>query len=417
LLKFPEELEAAMKTRITKRVVDAAKPGARDSFVWDVDVPGFGFKLTPAGKRVFVLQYRLGGRKSPWRYTIGQYGEYTVDGARTEAIRLRGMIAEGVNPAVEKAAAKEMGILVGEFVDQFLAELGELVLAKTRKKRTRDEYARLCRRFIVPQLGNIQVREITKADIARLHHAMRNTPYQANRVLAILSKLMNWAELKGHRSDNSNPCRHVKGYDEDPRQRYLKTTEIGSLASALAQAEADNLTTPYAIAAIRLLLLTGARLNEILTLQWQFVDFEERCLNLPDSKTGRKVIHLNPPALELLESLAIIDGNPFVIVGHKDGAHLVNLQKPWRAIRKIAGLDNVRLHDIRHTFATFGVGAKLSLPIIGALLGHTQAATTQRYAHADEDPLKSANDMIGQRIADAMGNNAAPPAVPLRGES
>ena len=160
--------------------------------------------------------------------------------------------------------------------------------------------------------------------------------------------------------------------------------------------------SPHAIAAIRLLLFTGALLSEILTLKWDHVDFEDACLRLPDSKSGAKVIHLNPPALEVLKSLPVIEGNPYAIPGQRNGRHLVNLEKPWHTVRSLAGLDDVRLHDLRHSFASFGAGAGLGLSMIGALLGHTQAATTQRYAHLATDPLKQATDLIGQRITDAM---------------
>lgn len=401
-----------MKTKLTKRVVDSTKPGQRDTFIWDVDVPGFGLKVTPAGKRVYVLQFRMGGRKSPWRYTIGQHGEYTTDRARGEATRLRGLIADGINPATQKAAARAQGLLMRDLVAQFLEEH----VRTRRKSRTVVEYDRICRNFIVPQLGNIPVRELTRSDVARLHHAMRDTPYQANRILAVLSKAMNWAEMKGHRQDGSNPCRHVERYDEKKRERYLSPAEIGSLAKALSQAETEGLTSPYVIAAIRLLLLTGARLNEILTLKWEYVDIDQRCLRLPDSKTGSKVIHLNPPALEVLQSLPAIEGNPHVVIGNRTGAHLVNVQKPWRRIRKLAVLDDVRLHDLRHSFASLGAGAGLGLPMIGALLGHSQPATTARYAHLADDPLKSANDLIGQRITDAMRDADDGAVVPLRGD-
>ena len=167
-------------------------------------------------------------------------------------------------------------------------------------------------------------------------------------------------------------------------------------------AERDGGETAFVIAAIRLLLFTGARLGEILGLRWNHVDFERACLRLPDSKTGQKVLYLSAPALEVLAGLPRLDGNPHVICGEREGAHLVNLEKPWRRLRARSGLDDVRLHDLRHSFASFGAAGGLSLPMIGKLLGHTQAATTERYAHLAADPIRAANEAIGERIAAVM---------------
>jgi integrase len=214
--------------------------------------------------------------------------------------------------------------------------------------------------------------------------------------------MFNLAEKWGERPDGSNPCRHVEKYPEHKRERFLSEVELAQLGDALAKAEQDRSESPFVVAAIRLLVFTGARRNEILTLKWEHVDFERACFRLPDSKTGAKTVHLNAPTLELLSELPRIAGNPYVIPGERPGAHLVNIEKPWRRIRAQAGLDGLRLHDLRHSFASFGAGAGLSLPIIGALLGHTQAATTARYAHLAADPLKQASERVGREIAAAM---------------
>jgi len=230
----------------------------------------------------------------------------------------------------------------------------------------------------------------------------------ANLSLAVLSKLISWTEEQSWRANGTNPCRGIKKYREGRRERFLSQDELLRLGDALAAAEQSNSQMPSAIAAIRLLILTGARLQEILTLKWSYIDFERRLILLPDSKTGAKPIVLNNAAVAILNDIDPNSGNPYVIVGRKHGAHLVNLQKPWRTIRKVAGLDDVRIHDLRHSFASVAAASGASLPMIGKLLGHTQVQTTQRYAHLADDPLHQLNDEIGGAIAKAMGSKSSP---------
>lgn len=381
--------------KIAKRMVDALKPGET---IWDGGVKGFGVRRQKGEARQYVVKYRLGG-KQRW-LTIGQHGSpWTVELARDRAKEILGEVVKAKHdsrqpdPATQRDRDRVAGTLA-ELAERFLAEH---VKAKL-KPRTVDEYKRLLDKVILPALGRCRVRDLARVDVAKLHHARRATPREANHALAVLSKMMNLAEKWGERADGSNPCRHVERYRERKRERFLSEAELARLGEALATAG----ESPYVIAAVRLLILTGARLSEILTLRWEHVDFERACLRLPDSKTGAKDIYLSPPALELLASLPRIEGNPYVIPGGSEGRHLVNLEKPWRRIRASAGLAGVRLHDLRHSFASFGAGGGLSLPMIGALLGHTQAATTQRYAHLASDPLRQASELIGKRIAAAM---------------
>jgi integrase len=273
------------------------------------------------------------------------------------------------------------------------------------KPRTAEEYQFAVSRYICPVLGHHRIADLTRADVAQLHHQLRDRPYQANRSLAVLSKMMNLSEEWGLRPDGSNPCRHVKMYREEKRERYLTKDELRRLGAALADAERDGTESPFAMVAVGLLILTGARLMEILTLRWEYIDFENEVLRLPDCKTGAKLIHLNEPAINLLRALPQMVGNPHVIAGKKDGASLVNLGKPWRRICAKAGLTDVRLHDLRHSFASVAVGSGMSLPMIGKLLGHTQPATTARYAHLAADPLRAASNLIGAEISAAMNGN------------
>jgi integrase len=261
----------------------------------------------------------------------------------------------------------------------------------------------LFRLHILPRLGSMKVNAIDRKDIAQLHHAMRDLPGAANRTIALLSKMFNLAEKWGLRSDGSNPCRHVEKYKERKIERFLSNEELAQLGEVLNEAERTQTEMPSAISAIRLLLFTGCRLSEILTLQWDEVDTDNHCLRLRESKTGAKVVFLPPSAVEVLNAIERQDDNPHVIVGAKHGSHLVNLQKPWRRIRAKAGLEDVRIHDLRHSFASMAAASGLSLPMIGALLGHTQPQTTQRYAHLAADPMKEAAAVTGSRIAEALG--------------
>ncbi len=227
--------------------------------------------------------------------------------------------------------------------------------------------------------------------------------------------MLNLAESWGIRPDGSNPCRHVERYPEKRRERFLSAEELERLGRVLTEAEAEGAEPLSAIAAIRLLILTGCRVQEILGLRWEQVDFERRQIHFEESKTGQKAVAFGAAALELLSDLPRHEGNPHVIPGKKEGAHFVGMPKVWQRIRTRAGLEDVRLHDLRHSFASVGAGAGLSLPIIGKLLGHTQAATTQRYAHLAADPVREAADRVSAEIAAALNGQTKSEVKPLRG--
>lgn len=382
------------KARISKRSVDGTSAAHADVYLWDDELAGFGLKVTPAGRKVYLIQYRLGGRAGRTRrVTLGQHGVLTADQARSEARRLLGEVAAGRDPAGDRRAKAEAPTL-GSLLDQFLVDH---VDGKLRRS-TALEYRRLSRLYVTEALRRRPVSDIGRPEIAKLHLSLKDKPYQGNRTLALLSKFFNWCEKHDLRVGGSNPCRHIEKYREERRERFLSPVELARLGEAMANSK----ESVFVLAAVRLLALTGARLSEILTLRWVDVDLEQALLRLPISKTGKKVIYLSAPAIEVLAGLPRVNGNPHVIVGQRAGAHLVNLQKPWRRMRSAAGLDEVRIHDLRHSYASVAAGGGQSLIVIGALLGHTQPQTTQRYAHLAADPLRAANTDVGMKIARAM---------------
>jgi integrase len=386
--------------KITKRLVESIKPGAGDVFAWDDELRGFGVRVKPSGVRSYLVQYRNQHGRSK-RLTIGAHGRLTSEEARREARLILAGVERGKDPAGAREAARNAPTLV-EFAERYLVDH---VATKMRPKSEAEE-RRMLSRLLLPALGLRKVADLSRADIAKLHSDLRTTPTQANRVLSMISRMMNLAEKWGLRPDGTNPCRHIGKFREAKRERFLSADELARLGDVLVEAEQTATELASVITAVRLLVLTGCRLSEVLTLEWQHVDFANSCLRLPDSKTGAKTVHLNAPALVALAAIERQEGSPWVIVGAKAGTHLVNLEKPWRRIRAKAGIPDVRLHDLRHSFASVAVGLGEGLPMIGKLLGHTHVQTTARYAHLAADPVKQATERVGAAIAGMMTRNA-----------
>jgi integrase len=384
--------------KLTKRIVEKIVPNAKDVLVWDDELRGFGIRVKSSGVRSYIIQYRNQHGRSR-RLTIGRHGPLTAVEARKQARLLLVEVAKGNDPAQIRQNDRNIETFK-EFADRYFADY-----APGRKKASTivtDEIN--LRNHLLPALGKLPVPGITRADVIRWHQKMKDRPGAANRTLCLLSHMMNVAEQWGLRTDGTNPCRHVEKYKSKKRERFLSVSELGQLGKALRTAEQNGTEPETVIAAIRLLIFTGCRRGEILTVKWEYVDFENECLRLPDSKTGAKIVHLNAPSLAVLKSLGPKDKG-WVIAGRKPEKPLVNLKKPWSRIRKAANIEDVRIHDLRHSFASVGVTGGLSLPIIGALLGHSQPRTTARYAHLAADPVKQASKTIADRIAAAMDSN------------
>ncbi len=376
-------------SRLTKRSVDAIKSTGADTVYWDGELTGFGIRVRRSGRKNYVVQTRVAG-KLRW-FTIGPHGPLTPEDARAKALEILADAKKGIDARKTKT---ERGAVptVGDLTDRFLNEY----VPSHCKPNTQREYMRLATTLIVPTIGAMRVSEVQRKDIAKLHHDLRERPYQANRTLSLLSKMFSLADIWGWRPDGSNPCRAVRRFKESKRERFLSEEETARLGAVLREVEDEM---PSAVAAFRLLLLTGCRMSEIRDLRWEHVkaDFIE----LPDTKTGGRAVPLGPKARAVLDAIPREDGNPWVIAGRVPGTHLTDLQRPWRRIRKRAGLEDLRIHDLRHSYASRALALGESLPMIGSLLGHTQIQTTARYAHLARDSIRSA----ASRVTDSIGGD------------
>ena len=383
--------------RITKKTVDALTARRREYMLWDTDIKGFGVRVHPSGRKVYLVKYRVNGRVI--KKTIGPHGAIPPVAARARAAEIitaamtgRDLTGRVLSPPTDTTTMHD---LAGRFLDEHVPA--------HCKPSTAHSYGIAIRQHVVPRLGSRSVADITHADVADLHHAMRATPYAANRTLGILSAMFSAAELWGLRPQGSNPCRYVKRFRERKRERFLSDAEYRRLGAVLREAESTGTESAAAVAAIRLLMLTGCRLSEILNLRWEDVSLQAGELRLRDSKTGAKRVHLGGPAVAVLRGMERKEGNPWVIAGRRPGTRIASLHFPWARIRKRAGLEDVRLHDLRHSFASGGLLVGEGLPMIGKLLGHSHVQTTARYAHLADDPVKAAADRIASRIAKVAG--------------
>lgn len=380
-------------SKITKRRIEALTAQAKDYFVWDDELAGFGVRVMRSALKSYIVQYRSGGRTR--RLAFSRVGTMTPDEARGHARELLVAVARGGDPVAEIVEERRTPTVTA-LCDRVLKEHVELRCKPT----TARDYRSAVRRLIIPRLGAFKISDVKRSDVAKLHHELRETPYQANRVVATLSKIFNLAEEWGLRPDGSNPCRHVRKYREAKRERYLTFDELKALGDVLAEAERTQSEPQPVINAFRLLILTGARMGEIQKLRWEYV--RGNVLALPDSKTGAKRIVLGKEAREVLAAIEKVPGNPYVIIGQIAGQHWNDLERPWRRIRAKAGLPDLRIHDLRHSFASFAASAGESLMVIGKLLGHTQPQTTARYAHLAPDPVSDTADRVTALIGAAL---------------
>lgn len=399
-----------MKARLNKRTIDeAVYEGPGSCYLWDTELAAFGLRIYPTGRKSFVVSYWNRGRRR--FFVLGQYGKMTLHQARDAALEVFLRVRRGEDPAGDRQTARRAPSMT-DLADRHVREHSEVKKKPKNAKRDRTAWDRL----ILPKLGHRKVKDVTRADVAKLMNGLADTPAMANKVLSLLSKAFNLAEIWGWRHEGTNPCRHVGRYQEDSRERYLSQSELSRLGQTLAEAETSWGTSPYAITAIRLLILTGCRSAEILKLRWEDVDFERRCLHLPDSKTGKRHVVLNTQAQQILNDLERLPDNPHVIPGPKPGSHRATLQNTWTRVRREADIADVRIHDLRHTYASYGVNGGQSLAMVGKLLGHRKVQTTMRYTHLADDPLRQAAESIGAELTAGLEGAEAAEVVELSGQ-
>ena len=377
--------------KLTERSINKLKPPASGYAIhWDDELKGFGVRITAAGSKAFIFNYRTrAGRLR--RLTIGSPPTYSVESARDEAKDYDRDVHKGHDPLAHRQSERD----APSFKD-----LADYYVEKHLPKK-RPSSAKIDRQTIdnelLPVLGQRKVAEITFDDVDGLHHKItKRAPYRANRIVALLSKMFSLAIKRGWRTDN--PAKGIERNQESKRARYLSGAELDRLSEALAAYPDQS-----AANAVRLLLFTGARRGEVLSMTWKQIDFESGTWTKPGATTKQRTDHVVPlsaPALQLLVKMREASTSNYVFPG-RGGGHRVDLKKPWPAICKAAGITGLRVHDLRHSYASFLVSAELSLPVIGALLGHTQPGTTARYAHLHDDPLRKATERVGAIIEGA----------------
>ena len=378
---------------ISKRTVDGLSVEGKETVFWDRDLPGFGVRVYPSGRKIYVAQSR--GPAGIKRLSIGRHGEVTADRARKQAASAIARIKKGEDPVARPP----------ERTDTFtVADLAERYMEGHVKvhcnAHTQWIYAGSLRNHILPALGAKAVASVGREEVAALHYRMRETPRAANRALMVLSKMFSLAAAWGVASPGGNPCRHVLRYKEGHRERFLTEDEYRRVGLALRELEAGSPAQARGAAALRLIMLTGCRAGEVLTLKWSDVDRKSGEFRLRDAKTGARMVPLTPAALEVLAGVKRVRRSPWVFPGKRPDRHLRHLNPYWYRVRERAGVEDVRIHDLRHSFASRALAVGLALPMIGRLLGHTDIGSTARYAHLSREAEKVAAARVGGSIDD-----------------
>jgi integrase len=392
-LGFGQEAHVA-KATFTVKWIEGLRRGPTERWYWDQGQQGLGLRLSTKGEAWFVVQYRVKHTARRRRVALGRYGTLTLDEAKSRARRYVSAGLDGKD-LYEDRQAKAQRPTFNDLTDQWL----ELHVRAKRAARTAKDYEDVLRRYVRPMLGTHAVEDIRRTDVLKLHRRMRATPKVANYAVIVGKAAVNFGVKQGLLPLGlDNPFAGVELYNAEGRERFLSEAELVRIGDTLLELEATAKISPWAAAALRLLIFTGARSDEILSLEWAWVNLDESALLLLKSKTGKRRIALNAAAVAVLKAIPRVRGNPYVIVGKKPGMHLVSLQKPWKLVCAKAKVRNCRIHDLRHSYASFAAADGLSLHMIGKLLGHKLPVTTARYAHLAEEALRRANENLGKRL-------------------
>lgn len=398
------------KVKLTKTAVDAASPKERDYELRDTMIPGFLVKVTPTGRKIFMIAYvaHNGQRRKP---AIGRYGELTVEQARNIAQDWLAQVRRGVDPSAERAAARQAPT-VKELFDQFMTDYSE----SRNKPSTVASNRGYGKRYIIPILGHLKVPDVTRADISHLMKKIGHSPTNANRVLSTVRKMFNMAEVWGLRPDGSNPCRHVPKYPERGKTRLITDAELRKLFEYLHRAEAEGLEHPFILIAIRLQFEFAARMSEILQLEWAWIDFDNRRVVWPDSKTGGMSKPMSAEALRLFETAPRLEESPFVCPSVFDPNLPMSKHtyyNGWCRVLQRAGLPHVGTHGIRHRSATDIANSGIPVKVGMALTAHKTVTMFMRYVHTEDDPVRAAAEAVAQRRLSLVGGMQSPAPAPV----
>ena len=379
---------------ISRRTVDALRVEKNTTF-WDSELLGFGVRVYPSGRKVYVVQARPRGKQAT-RATVGLHGVITAEEARRRAALIISQVKAGEEPAPELMWGKlANGPTVADLARRYLKDH----VAVRCRPNTAELYRTAVEKHLIPRLGKQPALAVDHARVTELHHALRDRPVMANTVVETLSRIYNAAEDDGLIPEASNPCGLVVKNRERKRERYLTPEEFERLGLALDEVLTCRRVSPYSVAAIRLLMLTGCRKREILDLRWEHVDLEAAELRLVTTKTGPRTVSLSPRTVRVLKSTQRLPDSPWVIPGMVEGRSMRNIDEAWGLVCHLAGLKDTRIHDCRHAFASRALGLGETLPMIGRLLGHSEPQTTERYAHLDRDWVRETAVRISESIA------------------
>jgi len=400
--------------KLTKTAIESARPEKSDYELRDSAVPGFLCKVTPSGRKVFMLSYRTvgGNRRKP---AIGQFGELTVEQARTLAQEWQARVRAGGDPSLDKTRART-NPTIREFCNQFIEQHS----IPHNKPSTVDRNRQNIKNHIIPALGKIKVADLTRPDVSALMLQLAHTPGAANTTLACLKKMFNCAELWGYRSDGTNPCRLIPRYPERKRTRLIKNRELEKLFAYLDRADTEGLEHPSFTFGIRLQFAFAARMSEIITMRWDWIDLDERRVVWPDSKTGGMSKPLTEEALELLARVPRREGSPFVCPAiHRSDRYLSNHSywSAWKRIIEAAGLTHVGTHGIRHRAATDIANSGVPLRVGMALTAHKTITTFMRYVHIEDDQVRQAAEKVSRRRAAIVAGGSPTKAPTIDAEN